>query len=77
MSNDPKKIVVYVMPDKANQTTPHKFMAMRRTTKNAKGRYVTAEQFASFGLSTPTSIAKTRDDLALLIGRAILDEADA
>ena len=53
----------------------HKFMVIRRTTKNAKGRYVTAEEIAEFGLFWPSSIAKTREDLAQLIGESILDEA--
>lgn len=75
-SNDPQKIVAYVMPDKGAKGPPgHKFMVLRRTAKNAKGRYITAEEFWKAGLFWPTSLATTRDDLALLIGRAILDEA--
>ncbi len=76
MSNDPQKIVIYVMPDKGSKGPPgHKFLAMRRTTKNAKGRYVTAEEIAKLGLLWPTSVAQDRDALAVLIGRAVLDEA--
>jgi hypothetical protein len=75
-SNEPQKIVAYVMPDKGAKGPPgHKFMVLRRTTKNAKGRYITAEEFWKAGLFWPTSLATTRDDLALLIGRAVLDEA--
>ncbi len=75
-NNDPQKIVAYVMPDAGAKGPPgHKFMVMRRTTKNAKGRYVTAEEFYKTGLFWPTSYAPTRDELAVLIGRAILDEA--
>jgi hypothetical protein len=73
MANDPKKLLVYVMGDEA--TDGHKFMTLRRTMKNGKGRYVTAEQFDSFGLYWPTSLSKTRDELALAIGRSILNEA--
>jgi hypothetical protein len=76
--NEPQKIVAYVMPDEGAGGPPgHKFLVLRRTTKNAKGRYVTAEEFFKLGLFSPTSVAKTRDDLALLIGKAILDEAGA
>ena len=73
---DPQKILIYVMPDKGGQKQPgHKFMAIRRGEKNGKGRYVTGPQIGAFGLTYPTSIAKTRADLARLIGEAILDEA--
>lgn len=73
MSSNAKKIAIYVMPDKTAQK--HSFMAMRRTTKNAKGRYVTAEQFEGLGLLFgPGRSLQTRDDLALRIGRALLDE---
>lgn len=71
----PQKILVYVMADKG-VNPGHKFLTLRRTTKNAKGRYVTAEQFQAFGLLWPTSTATTRDDIALAIGRAILDESN-
>lgn len=75
--DEPQKLLVYVMPDKGSQKTPgHKFMVIRRTTKNAKGRYVTAEEFEKFGLFWPNSLSATRDELALRIGRAILDEAN-
>jgi len=75
-NQDPQKIVAYVMPDKGAKGPPgHKFMTLRRTTKNAKGRYVTAEEFYKIGLMWPTNIAADRDELALLIGKAILDEA--
>lgn len=70
--NIPQKIVVYVMPDHG---AGHKFMAMRRCARNVKGRYVTADEFFKAGLFYPTSIARTRDELAVLIGRSILDEA--
>jgi hypothetical protein len=54
----------------------HKFMALRRTVKNAKGRYVTIDQFASFGLFwAPSNVFKTRDELALALSHAILVEA--
>jgi hypothetical protein len=76
-TNEAQKIVAYVMPDRGAKGAPgHKFMVLRRTTKNAKGRYVTAEEFAKFGLFWPSSLAKTREELATLIGEAILDEAD-
>ncbi len=75
-SNEAQKIVAYVMPDRGAKGAPgHKFMVLRRTTKNAKGRYVTAEEFAKFGLFWPNSLVKTREELAMLIGRAILNEA--
>jgi hypothetical protein len=75
-SNDPQKILLYVMPDKGTGGPPgHKFMAMRRTVKNSKGRYVTGSQFDAVGLLWPTSGWTTRDELAARIGRAILDEA--
>jgi hypothetical protein len=74
--NDPQKIVIYVMPDRGTKGPPgHKFMALRRTEKNAKGRYVTGGQFGAYGLYWPNSLVATRDDLALAIGRSILTEA--
>lgn len=73
MPTNAQKIAVYVMPDKTGQK--HSFMAMRRTTKNAKGRYVTAEQFDGVGLLWGSGrTIQSRDDLALRIGRALLDE---
>lgn len=75
-TNVAQKIVLYVMPDKGAAGPPgHKFMVMRRTQKNAKGRYITAAEFEKFGLFWPNSLAASRDELALLIGRAILAEA--
>jgi hypothetical protein len=75
-ADDPQKILIYVMPDKGAKGPPgHKFMTIRRTTKNSKGRYVTGEEFEKFGLFWPTTLATIRDDLALVIGRAILAEA--
>ncbi len=74
-ASEPQKILAYIMPDQAGKKpSNHKFMTLRRTTKNNRNRYVTAEQFFAVGLYWPTSIAKDRDELALLIGRAILDE---
>jgi hypothetical protein len=70
--NDPQKIVAYVMPDRG---AGHKFLVLRRTVKNAKGRYVTGDEVLKVGLFYPTAIASTRDDLALILGRAILSEA--
>ena len=72
-STDPQKLLVYIMGDEAKHG--HKFMALRRTEKNTKGRYITSDQFAGFGLGWPTSTAKDRNELALAIGKAILDEA--
>lgn len=72
-ANVAQKLVVYVMPDLG--TARHKFMVMRRTQKNAKGRYITAEEFEKFGLFWPNTLVGSRNDLALLIGRAILAEA--
>lgn len=75
-NNDPQKFLVYVMPDKGAHGPPgHKFMTLRRTEKNAKGRYVTRDEFYKTGLFWPTSHAATRDELAMKIGQAILDEA--
>ena len=51
-------------------------LTIRRTIKNGKGRYVTADQVALFGLAWGFgSFPKTRDDLAREIGKVILDEA--
>jgi hypothetical protein len=70
--NDPQKIIVRVMPDKGRG---HRFMTIVRTKKNAKGRYVeTTDQFFKVGLLWPTPGWQTRSDLALLVGKAILDE---
>lgn len=74
--NEAQKIVAYVMPDRGAKGAPgHRFMVLRRTMKNAKGRYVTGDEFAKFGLFWPNSLAKSREELAKLIGEAILDEA--
>ncbi|HNZ22584.1 MAG TPA: hypothetical protein PKL24_10595 [Polyangiaceae bacterium] len=66
-----------MMPDKGAAGPPgHKFMALRQTTKNGKGRYVTGAQVCGWGLDWgKTGFPPTRDDLALIIGRKILDEA--
>jgi len=71
----PQKVVAYILPDKSAKQDGHPFLVLRRTTMNAKGRYVTAEEFFKLGLFYPTSLAKTRDEVAMLIGKAILDEA--
>ena len=76
-SSQPRKLALYVLPDKSPQPgTGHPALAIRRTVKNAKGRYVTSDQIALFGLDWGRGIfLPTRDDLAMEIGRVILDEA--
>jgi hypothetical protein len=73
--DEPQKLLIYIMPDKGPKGG-HKFMVIRRTTKNAKGRYVTGDEFEKFGLFWPNSLFNDRDDLALAIGRSILAEAN-
>lgn len=76
-SSQPRKLALYVLPDKSPQPgTGHPALSIRRTVKNGKGRYVTAEQIALFGLDWGRGIfLPSRDDLAREIGRVILDEA--
>ena len=67
----PSKLLIYVMPDTGQG---HGFTSLRRTRKNNKDRYVTAEEFSKFGLLWPTPVGQTREELAQAIGLAILDE---
>lgn len=68
------KLVLYVMRPK--EADGHSFLAIRKTKKNKKGKYVTGDQVYGFGLVWPTSVAKTRDELATVIGKALLDEIE-
>lgn len=70
-----QKILCYIMGSDDPSGSAHKFLTLRRTRKNGKGRWATAEQFYSLGLLWPTSVAKDRDELARTLGQAILDEA--
>lgn len=75
----PKKLLLYFMPD---NKSGHPFLAVRGTTKNKKGRWVTGREVRKYGLFwKPGHVivgdpATTRDELALILGRAILDEAN-
>jgi hypothetical protein len=66
------KLILYVLPDKKN---PHKALTLFGTAKNAQNHFVTGPQIALWGLYWPNNAVKTRDELALQIGRTILDEA--
>jgi hypothetical protein len=76
-TQETQKFVYYVLPDKGSSKQPgHPFLVGRKTTKNSKGRFVTGDEFYKVGLFWGTNPHyPTRDDLALDIGRKLLDEA--
>jgi hypothetical protein len=75
----PRKILLYFMPD---NSSGHAFLSIRGTTKNRKGRWVTGRELRKYGLIWKPGHyvvgdpATTRDELALILGRALLDEAN-
>jgi len=64
-----KKLSLYIMYE-----GNHPFLVGRRTEKNAKGKFVTREEFLKLGCLWPTRVAKTREEFASLLGETILDE---
>lgn len=69
-----KKLVVYIMYP--NDKGGHPFLVVRRTAQNKKGRYVTGDEILKVGVLWPTAIAKTEDELAMIIGKTVLDEVN-
>jgi hypothetical protein len=67
-----QKLVVYVMHGEGPGS--HPFLIIRKTTRNPKGRYVTGDEVFKVGVLWPTPIAKTENELATIIGQAILEE---
>ena len=70
VTNKNQKLLVYIMHE-----GHHPFLVMRRTEQNDRGKYVTREEFLKVGLAWPNPFVASRDEMALKLGQAILDEA--
>ena len=69
-----RKLVIYIMYPQTQNRGDHPFLVMRRTLMNRKKRYVTSDEILKLGILWPSAVAKTKDELASIIGHAVLDE---
>lgn len=68
-----RKLSVYLIP--ANQMSKP-LLVVRRTRKNAKGRFVEDEEILTVGLVWPSALASSREDMVKIIGETILRESE-
>jgi hypothetical protein len=68
------KLSIYVLPP--TDVKGHPFIVIRRTTLNAKGRYVSGEEILKVGVLWPSPVARSKEALARILGHTILDEVE-